>query len=308
MLRSDPASAWLEVGRNSSALFKADRSLHASRVYINAGDRPATRELIESAALLDGPQVAVPQQTETILVQQLIGFDDQLRPVVTPVIDDLRVRSLHGPAERSAGNRSSSRDGSNHWIYYRTRLGSLRKNVPTFRFVADSDQSLFVEYGTLKHATFAAQCALCHHGPLLSDDSFHDLGLSYYGRRFQDLGRYEVTADPADVGRFRTPSLRDISRTAPLMHNGLFQLTGVLNMYNAGMATLRRGPDQLDDPLFPTKSPHLQSLGLNRQDLDDLAAFLEALEEPPLRVRPPRLPIIPPPPSNPATAEPATAP
>ncbi len=596
-LADDPHSPWVEVGRNSSALFKADRSLHASRVFLNAGGHRSTVQLIESAAQLDGSQVAVPAETETILVQQLIGFDDQLQPVVTPVIDDVRVRSLHGPATLSGDNRTSSRDGSNHWVYYRTRLGSLRKHVATFRFVPDTDQSLFVEYGSLKHATFAAQCALCHrrtsdgaqapeairslarhakphvagpterrelalaemarvterlrqrldsagqadgkglpaedetegtigrlpprpersaaerlawiaqlrslygpkpadwpvpqvddgvewreigllpamqhpeenphheakeqlgkvlffdprisgsqqiacaschdpdlgwadgrttsfghgrvllnrnaptirnsghfqhlfwdgrattleqqvlhvldnpsemraveadivskletsseyrqmfaeafgdetvtfqrvseaiacfertinggrsrfdaflrgredaltdqelvgldlfrreagcmnchHGPLFSDDRFHNLGLSYYGRRFQDLGRYEVTGEAADVGRFRTPSLRDVTRTAPMMHNGLFQLTGVLNMYNAGMATLKRNPDQVDDPLFPTKSPHLRSLGLNRQDLQDLAAFITALEEPALRVRPPRMPIIP---------------
>ena len=106
----------------------------------------------------------------------------------------------------------------------------------------------------------------------------------------QDLGRYEVTKQPEDVGRFKTPTLRNIARTAPYMHNGLFDLDGVLNMYNAGMATVRRKPEQKDDPLFPVKSPHLQSLGLNKHDLADLKAFLEALTETRLRMRPPELP------------------
>ena len=99
-----------------------------------------------------------------------------------------------------------------------------------------------------------------------------------------------VWVDPADIGRFKTPTLRNISRTAPYMHNGLFELEGVLNMYNAGMPTPRRRTDQKDDPLFPVKSPHLQSLGLNRQDLDDLKAFLESLAETRWRLRPPELP------------------
>ncbi len=135
-----------------------------------------------------------------------------------------------------------------------------------------------------------ARCMNCHHGPLLSDGQFHDVGLSYYGRKYEDLGRFEITGESGDVGRFRTPVLRDVTSTEPLMHNGLFHLRGVLNMYNAGMPTLKRKEHQQDDARFPTKSPLLKPLGLNRQDLEDLAAFLSSLEEPKLRVRPPELP------------------
>jgi cytochrome c peroxidase len=145
-----------------------------------------------------------------------------------------------------------------------------------------------------------ARCVNCHHGPNFTDDSFHDLGLSYYGRKLEDLGRYNVTKRPEDVGRFKTPSLRNVTRTAPYMHNGLFDLDGVLSMYNAGMGTLRRKPAQMNDPLFPTKSPHLKELGLNKQDLADLRAFLESLEEPRTRVRAPALSGLASPSSRPA--------
>jgi len=124
------------------------------------------------------------------------------------------------------------------------------------------------------------RCLNCHHGPTLSDGRFHDLGLSFHGRSNEDLGRHGVTRDPADKGRFRTPSLRDVTNTPPFMHTGMFQLRGVLNMYNAGMATLKRQPFERDDPTFPVKSPLLKPLGLNRQDLADLEAFLGALAEP----------------------------
>lgn len=137
-----------------------------------------------------------------------------------------------------------------------------------------------------------ARCANCHHGPLLSDGGFHDLGLSYYGRKLQDLGRYEVTKDPKDVGRFKTPSLRNVARTGPYMHNGLFDLDGVLNMYSAGMVTLKRKPEQADDPLFPTKSPLLQPLELTPAEKADLRAFLESLSERKRRMTPPPLPEI----------------
>jgi cytochrome c peroxidase len=135
-----------------------------------------------------------------------------------------------------------------------------------------------------------ARCMNCHHGPVFSDGQLHNLGLSYYGRKFEDLGAYRVTDRPEDVGRFRTPSLRNIANTGPYMHNGLFELPGVINMYNAGMPTLRRKDHQADDPLFPTKSPLLKPLGLSSQDREDLLAFLEALSEPPRRIRPPELP------------------
>ncbi len=137
-----------------------------------------------------------------------------------------------------------------------------------------------------------ARCVNCHHGPLLSDGGFHDLGLSYYGRKLQDLGRHAVTKDPADVGRFKTPSLRNVTRTAPYMHNGLFDLDGVLNMYSAGMVTLKRKPEQQDDPLFPSKSPLLQALALDASEKADLRAFLESLTERRRRVRPPELPPL----------------
>jgi len=130
-----------------------------------------------------------------------------------------------------------------------------------------------------------ARCANCHNGPLLSDGQFHDLGLSYYGRKLEDLGRYDTTGATADVGRFKTPSLRNVARTGPYMHNGLFDLPGVLNMYAAGMVTLRRNPEQADDPLFPTKSPLLAPVDLSEDDKQDLTQFLDSLTERRRRVR-----------------------
>lgn len=135
-----------------------------------------------------------------------------------------------------------------------------------------------------------ARCANCHHGPTLSDGKFHDIGLSYYGRELEDLGRYEVTKDPSDVGRFKTPSLRNVARTAPYMHNGLFELEGILNAYNAGMPTLKRKESQQDDPLFPTKSRLLAPLELSRDERADLLDFLHSLTERRRRIRAPQLP------------------
>lgn len=132
-----------------------------------------------------------------------------------------------------------------------------------------------------------ARCINCHNGPTFSDGQFHNEGLTYYGRKFQDLGLYNITKKPEDVGKFRTPTLRNVTRTAPYMHNGLFEIEGVINIYNAGMPN-----EKVDkaDPLAPKKSPLLKPLQLTATEKAALLAFMSALEEPKLRVRTPNLP------------------
>jgi cytochrome c peroxidase len=81
-----------------------------------------------------------------------------------------------------------------------------------------------------------------------------------------DLGRYWVTRDRKDLGAFRTPSLRNVARTAPYMHDGkMGSLREVLDFYSSG----------------PRKNPFLDArvrpLGLTPREKADLIAFLEAL-------------------------------
>jgi len=122
-----------------------------------------------------------------------------------------------------------------------------------------------------------ARCMNCHNGPLLTDHQFHNIGLSFYGRRNQDLGRYEATRDPADLGKFRTPSLRNVAQAGPWMHNGLFpDLRGLLRMYNAGMGR-ETPPADPPDPYAPRKSEHIKPLDLSPAEIDALLAFLKTL-------------------------------
>lgn len=123
-----------------------------------------------------------------------------------------------------------------------------------------------------------ARCMNCHFGPAMSDDQFHNAGLTFYGRSREDLGRYEVTGRAEDVGRFRTPSLRLVSRTGPWFHNGFASsLDQVLVFYNVGMPRPAPKAGQVSDPLFPVTSAQFQVLGLDRVELKALKAFLEAL-------------------------------
>jgi len=120
-----------------------------------------------------------------------------------------------------------------------------------------------------------ARCLNCHNGPLLTDQKFHDIGLSFIGRRNQDLGRYEITRDLADLGAFRTPSLRGVSRAGPWMHNGLFpRLEGLLRAYNGGMGPTQAPPGSV---LTPRKSPLVRPLDLSADEISALLAFLNLL-------------------------------
>lgn len=123
-----------------------------------------------------------------------------------------------------------------------------------------------------------ARCMTCHSGPRLTDDQFHNLGLHFYGRSREDLGRYLVTGEPADIGAFRTPSLRHVSRTKPYTHNGLIPtLQGVVNLYDHGGARPRPRAEFAGDPLFPTTSSLLPELDLTADEKAALIAFLEIL-------------------------------
>ena len=131
-----------------------------------------------------------------------------------------------------------------------------------------------------------ARCMNCHNGPRFSDGQFHHTGLSYYGRRFEDLGRFDVTGNPEDRGKFRTPTLRNVRHTGPWMHNGLFtDFTGILRMYNSGITHAAR-----PRPGAPELSPLIQPLGLNNSEIEALEAFLDTIGHQPPFVEPPILP------------------
>lgn len=136
-----------------------------------------------------------------------------------------------------------------------------------------------------------ARCMNCHMGEMFTDEEFHNLGLTYYGRKLEDLGRYKQTHQAEDVGKFRTPTLRNVGRTAPYMHNGVFPiLEGILRLYNTGMPRPKPKENQVNDPLFPKTSEHLKPLKLTAQELSDLKDFLLTLNEPPVRVISPPIP------------------
>ena len=105
-------------------------------------------------------------------------------------------------------------------------------------------------------------------------------GVPNYMNRRIDLGLYTVTKDERDIGKFRTAPLRELTHTAPYMHNGVFgTLEDVIAFYDRGGGET------------PIKDPLLQPLNLSPAERDDLLAFLKSLSgEPVTTDRPANLP------------------
>ena len=111
-----------------------------------------------------------------------------------------------------------------------------------------------------------ALCTRCHVGFNLTDGLFHNLGVGMDADE-PDLGRYVVTKEESDKGAFKTPTLRDITRTAPYMHDGsVATLEEVIDLYVRG----GEANQWLD--------VKMAKLDLTDRDRADLLAFMKSLD------------------------------
>lgn len=157
----------------------------------------------------------------------------------------------------------------------------LSGDAPYDRFKAGDKQALSeAAQRGLKVFNNKANCAACHSGANFSDGAFHNIGIGMDAKE-PDVGRYAVTKLVGDRGAFRTPTLREVARHAPYMHDGsLKTLEEVVDWYDKG----GHPNPQLDEELFPLK--------LSADDKADLVTFLKeglASESYP-DIEPPELP------------------
>ncbi|MBN8671943.1 MAG: c-type cytochrome [Chitinophagales bacterium] len=116
-----------------------------------------------------------------------------------------------------------------------------------------------------------AKCFECHFSPDFTGDEFRSIGL-FNGTTHNDSGRYNVTKNPADIGKMKVPGLRNVAMTAPYMHDGSFKtLREVIDYYDNPHAKM---PDGINRDSVLAKP-----LGLTEQDKQDLEAFLLALTD-----------------------------
>lgn len=140
-------------------------------------------------------------------------------------------------------------------------------NAPYDRHVAGISGSLGASAQRgLTLFTGQAGCNRCHTGPLFTDDEFHNTGVAWRSGHLTDRGRAAVTKEDLDRGAFKTPTLREIARTAPYMHDGsIGTLEEVIEFYDRG-GIRNLGLD-----------PRLRVLHLTARDKLDLVVFLKSL-------------------------------
>ena len=143
----------------------------------------------------------------------------------------------------------------------------LSGNSPADRFDLGGEESALSDSAKRGIELFRgkARCTRCHSGFNFTDEKFHNLGIGW-DTNTVDLGRYMVTKNPEEIGAFKTPTLREISRTAPYMHDGRFgTLEEVVDFYDKGGV---KNPFQ-DNLVIP--------LELTPQEKQDVVAFLRSL-------------------------------
>ncbi len=164
---------YVELLRQSTRLFDASHTLAWSRVWVAW---PTSRKDLIAflSAQSKSRSIEVPIGTKSVLLQGVVAIDDQGRPRATPLAFDVRVKWLANRDPKSVQNRTTTRDGIQIRAY-ELRRASLRQvdYERLFWALHDDDQALFRDYGSLKHTTLAAQCAVCHR---LHDVSDANLG------------------------------------------------------------------------------------------------------------------------------------
>ena len=195
-----------------------------------------------------------------------------------------------------------------NWGNIGRALATFQRTIVSFNSKFDRVQQGLERYtesearGARLFFTEKAECFHCHGGINFNDQfvhaatrviekPFHNTGLYNIDGAgafpFPNVGVIEFTGRPVDMGRFRAPSLRNVEKTAPYMHDGTVPtLEAVLDFYAAGGRVvtgaesdpfLARSPG--DGRANPYKSSLIGNIDLTEQDKADLIAFLKTLTD-----------------------------
>ncbi|MEX2271988.1 MAG: cytochrome c peroxidase [Vicinamibacterales bacterium] len=207
------------------------------------------------------------------LEEQVLGpIEDpaELGSEVDEVVRRLAADRHYAPAFRDAFAREVSRDDLARALasYVRSIQAG---DAPVDRFLAGDANALSTQaQAGLRVFRGKANCTACHLGPTFSDERFHNTGVAWasedVAEGYRDAGRFAVSGAPGDRGAFKTPTLREIARTAPYMHDGsVATLEDVIAFYDRGGR-----PN-------PTLDPEIRPLQLSAQEKGFLLAFLRSL-------------------------------
>ncbi len=203
--------------------------------------------------------------------------DQALGPIQNPIemghtlsgmIDGLgRIAGYEGEFRRAFGSPGITAERVARAIASYERI-VLAGNAPYDRYQA-GDTSAMSESAVRGMEIFndptKGNCVTCHAGFNFTDESYHNLGVGM-DNQTPDLGRYAVTKNDEDRGAFKTPTLRNITDSAPYMHDGSeATLEAVIDFYDRGGVKSR------------WRSEEIRRLNLTPRQKADLLAFMMAL-------------------------------
>ena len=221
-------------------------------------------------------KIEMGDQSYQQIVQRLRGipgYKEQFLKVFGTDVD------LDGMAKAIAAFERTALSGNSAYDKY--SLGDPDSDE-TFKHLSDSQKRGMVLFGLrLKDEDpfkvdasllKKANCTACHAGSNFSDEMFHNIGVGAdpASGKLADIGRWEIapigSKNPAEKGAFKTPTVRDITRTAPYMHDGSeMTLAEVVEYYNKG------------GNKNPTLDADMKPLNLTAQEKADVVEFMKAL-------------------------------
>lgn len=190
-------------------------------------------------------------RADTTVISRLLQQDTLYRRLFAESFHDLQPVTAHNTVRAIATFMRSVLSGNSRYDRF------VRGDKTALNNSEQRGKELFFSERT--------RCASCHKAPEFTDGTFHNTGLSMH---YFDKGRYYATYNNSDVGKFKTPSLRNIALTAPYMHDGSVRtLEELMEHYNkGGMPNINR--DTLMRPL-----------SLTEQEKADMINFLHTLTD-----------------------------
>ncbi len=315
------------IPRNAPALFNLgarefSTMFHDGRVQIN-------REAMYGIAMPEGRTLERPMASALAAqnILPILSHDEMAgHPGENAIADAIDAEEIHGPngAWQLITNKVEAIEEYRmafDWLIgqdtplHITDIGNALSQFITYEFRAtDSpfDQYINGKEGALNEQQLAGMelfygagnCASCHSGKFQTDHSFHAIGLPQFGPgkddAYADAGRGMITGVDEDKYRFRTPSLRNVTLSAPYGHNGAYTdleamvrhhldpFEGLGNydrrqaaLHELGEAAKDWEPmEDLAEVLRIAMAAEIQPVELSDSEIEQLMAFLGALEDP----------------------------
>ncbi|MGH1577182.1 cytochrome-c peroxidase [Planktotalea sp.] len=315
------------IPRNAPALFNLgarefSTMFHDGRVQLN-------REAMYGIAMPEGRTLERPL-TSALAAQNILPIlsHDEMagHPGENSIADAIDAEEIHGP--NGAWQQITAKVEAIEeyrmafdWIIgqdtplHITDIGNALSQFITYEFRATD--SPFDQYLNGKETAMTPEqlagmeifygkgnCSSCHSGKFQTDHGFHAIGLPQFGPgkddAYADAGRGMISGIDADKYRFRTPSLRNVTLSAPYGHNGAytdlramvrhhldpFEGLGNYDRRQAALHELGEGAkdwepmDNLAEVLRIAMAAEIEPVALTEGEIDQLMAFLSALEDP----------------------------